>query len=96
MQYGAVAVLALVNWVALAVAVGAYAEQKLLTMVAALSAKLICLTLLIVMGAKGWIELTSFIAAVNTFFVILVLAVGFRALRSCFTLQPLDGSRAHG
>lgn len=80
--YFLVSSLSLMNWIALAAIFSGLAGRKPIPLVAGLMAKPLIVALFLVLGVGGYIEFTSFLAGVNTFFAVLILSMVFRSFLS--------------
>ena len=80
-RYGTIAVLALINWFALWQLLVGITSKNLAGVVMGLAIKPLLLVFLLIVGKYMGIEISSFLVALNTFFVTLFLHVGFKLVR---------------
>jgi F0F1-type ATP synthase assembly protein I len=84
-RYGAVAVLATANWYALTKIFRGFTEKRFADLLTGFMLKPLLLVMLLALGKHGYIEVTSFLAGLNTFFITLLAYVavgGFRKRRA--------------
>ncbi len=77
--------MALINWWALSLTLAGYARKNPIQMLTGIAIKPLLLSFLIIYAVKAGIEITSFLAALNTFFVCLfgyMIGKYFRSGRS--------------
>ncbi len=95
MRYGFLSPLALANWIALAATVAGISRRRPALAVWGLMAKPLLLTILLIYAIRVGIEITSFLAAMNTFFVCIFAYMAFQGGRNRM-VRLAHGSEAHG
>ena len=80
-RYGAYGTLALFNWFALAEVISGMLLKKPVRMIVGLMLKPLLIVLLLVVIKVLGMEITSFLAGVNTFFIALFGYIGWSSLR---------------
>lgn len=73
LAYFLVSTAALINWVALASVIHGMTSRRPLPLLLGLMVKPLVLLFLLILGVRGLIEVSSFLAGVNTFFAVLFL-----------------------
>lgn len=94
-RYGIIAALALANWFALSKALGGVLSNNLIDTLIGISLKPLLLVVLLIVAKNGGIEITSFLAGINTFFITLF---GYLAIRPWLANGSLNstGMTTHG
>lgn len=90
-RYGLMSALALLNWFALSKVISGLMTKNTLDAVVGLMIKPLLLVLVLIAGKNGMIEVTSFLVAVNTFFLTLF---GYMAWRAFAPSNRLDTAGA--
>jgi hypothetical protein len=96
MRYFLVSSLALVNWIALSAIFGGLLTRQPLLLIAGLMAKPLIILLFLVLGKQQMIEITSLLAGVNTFFVVVFGYLGWMALAKKNNKNSTPVSEAYG
>jgi len=94
-RYGIIATLALVNWFALSKAIGGILTRNAIDAAIGLMIKPFLVVMILVVGKMGMIEITSFLAGVNTFFLTIFGYLAWRAYAPTNRLQTA-GSTTNG
>lgn len=99
-RYFLIGCLALLNWIALSAILGGICSKRPLEAVAGVMLKPLLLVLLLVAGKQGVIEITSFLLALNSFFLVLFGHLIVRALMPSkgqpLQLTPSGSAEVHG
>lgn len=95
-RYALFSVLATVNWIALSRIISGAFNAKPLELIYGIMAKPLLLALLLAAAVNGSLEVTSFLAAMNTFFVVLLIYVARRQAASPKAPGIMEGVQAHG
>jgi hypothetical protein len=81
LNYGIVAGLALLNWFALSKILSGLVGKKLEDLLVGIALKPLLLVFLLIYAKQMGIEITSFLAGLNTFFLCLFMFLGWRQFR---------------
>lgn len=95
--YAAVATLAWFNWFALAKIGNGIIQKNLLDLLIGLMIKPLLLVLVLIYGLHVGVEITSFLAGIKTFWLVLFAYMALKAMRgTLIRTKSAGGTEAHG
>ena len=99
-RYFLIGCLALLNWIALTAVITGWMRKRPIQMIVGLMVKPLLLVLLLVAGKQGVIEVSSFLLALNSFFLVLfghmIVRVLWPSTGQPLQLTPSGSAEVHG